>query len=71
MLSAFNDKMIGSQQGKSLQKKYTDKAVMKKSNLNKELAVLLSKAQSSEIFSTEDLDTENKCGVIDDGEKKN
>ena len=62
--------MIGSQKGKSLPEKYTDKAVMKKNNLNKELAVLLSKAQSSEMFSTQDLDMENKCGVIDDGEKK-
>ena len=70
MLSSFNDKMIGSQKGKSLPEKYTDKAVMKKNNLNKELAVLLSKAQSSEMFSTQDLDMENKCGVIDDGEKK-
>ena len=62
--------MIGSHKGKSLPKKFTDIAVMKTNNLNKELAVLLTKAQSSEKNSTSDLDTENKCGVIDDGEKK-
>ena len=62
--------MIGSQQGKSLPKKFTEKAIMKTNNLNKELSVLLTKAQSSEKFSTADLDTEDKCGVINIDEKK-
>ena len=62
--------MIGSQQGKSLPKKFTEKAVMKTDNLNKELSVLLTKAQSSEQFSTADLDTEDNCDDINVDEKK-
>ena len=63
--------MIGSQQGKSLPKKFTEKAIMKTNNLNKELSVLLTKAQSSEKFSTADLDTEDNCDDINVDEKKN
>ena len=62
--------MIGSQKGKSLPKKFTEKAVMKTDNLNKELSVLLTKAQSSEQFSTADLDTEDNCDDINVDEKK-